>query len=90
MALAGPHDHAPIEVGIDVSELVKKLGPEFDGKGRLFLHLDRADGSKAVGYLHECAIRQYDENGKFLREIPVELAGGKFGSSPLTVEAVLK
>jgi hypothetical protein len=88
--LAGPHDHTPIEVGIDLTELVQKLGPEFDGNGRFFLHLDRAKGSKAVGYLHECAIRQYDEKGNFLRETPIEVEAGKFGRSPLTVKAALK
>lgn len=88
--LAGPHDHTPIEVGIDLTELVEKLGPDFKGDGRLFLHLDRTQGSKAVGYLHECSIRHYDAEGKFLRETPVEFGGGKFGSAPLTVEAGLR
>ena len=88
--LAGPHDHTPIEVGIDLTELVQKLGPDFKGDGRLFLHLDRTQGSKAVGYLHECSIRHYDAEGKFLRETPVEFGGGKFGSAPLTVEAGLR
>lgn len=88
--LAGPHDHTPIEVGIDLTELVEKLGPGSREPGRFFLRLDRAEGSKAVGWLHECAIRHYDAKGKFLREVPVEVTGGKFGRSPLTVEAVLK
>jgi hypothetical protein len=88
--LAGPHDHTPIEVGIDLTDMVEKLGPDFKGEGRFFLHLDRAQGSKAVGYLHECAVRHYDTEGRFLRETPIEFVGGKFGREPLTVEAVLR
>lgn len=88
--LAGPHDHTPIEVGIDLTDMVEKLGPDFKGQGRFFLHLDRAQGSKGVGYLHECAVRHYDTEGRFLRETPIEFVGGKFGREPLTVEAVLR
>jgi hypothetical protein len=87
--LAGPHDHTPIEVGIDLTELVAKFGPDFDGEGKFFLRLDRAKGSKAVGYLHECAIRHYDENGKLTAEEPVEFTGGKFGRKVLEVEAAM-
>lgn len=34
--MAGPDDDTPIEVGIDLTSLIKNLGPDKDGKGRLF------------------------------------------------------
>ncbi len=58
----------PIEVGIDITSLLKNLGPDKDGKGKLFLRLGRADGSDAVGELHECAVRTYDSKGRLLGE----------------------
>ena len=87
--MAGPDDHTPIEVGIDLSELTEKLKADGKKVGRFFLTLSRADGSEAVGQLHECALRSYDSKGKLIREIPVEIDGGKFGKSPLTLEAVI-
>lgn len=87
--LAGPEDSTPIEVGIDLTPLLEKLGADKDGKGTLFLNLGRADESKATGQLHECAVRTYDPTGKFLHEIPVKIKDGKFGKSELKVTAVI-
>ncbi|MBK1831922.1 hypothetical protein JIN77_14395 [Verrucomicrobiaceae bacterium R5-34] len=85
--IAGPGDDRPIEVGIDLTTLLKKLGPNKDGKGRLFLSLSRADGSEASGELIECAIRTYDQHGGFVRESVVKVGDGSFGESQFTLEA---
>lgn len=87
--LAGPEDATPIEVGIDLTSLLAKLGDDNDGKGKLFLELSRASESKATGQLHECAVRFYDAKGSLLREEPVKFKDGKFGKSDLKVAAVL-
>ncbi len=87
--LAGPGDNSPIEVGIDLTSLLKDLGPDQDGKGRLFLQLSRADGSDAVGELHECAIRTYDPKGGLVRESKVKIADGSFGKSLLEIETII-
>ena len=85
--LAGPKDNTPLEVGIDLTPLFEKLGSMNGGK--LFLTLNRADGSEAEGKLHECAVRSYDPKGKFLRESEVKIKGGNFGDAPLNIEAVI-
>ncbi|MGB6219852.1 MAG: hypothetical protein WBG04_02380 [Haloferula sp.] len=87
--MAGPNDNTPIEVGIDLTPLLKDLGPDEDGEGRFFLKLSCADGSDAVGELHECAIRSYDDQGGFIQESEVELEGASFGKSPLRIEAII-
>jgi hypothetical protein len=87
--LAGPNDETPLEVGIDLTALLKKLSPDQDGKGRLFLQLSRADGSDASGELHECAIRTYDSKGVFIRESKVKIADGNFGKTPLKIEPIV-
>lgn len=87
--MAGPEDSTPLEVGIDLTPLWDELGPDADGKGRLFLKLTRADGSEATGELHECAIRSYDTKGGFVREAKVEVKEGRFGESPLQIETAL-
>ena len=87
--LAGPDDDTPLEVGIDLTSLLKNLAPDHDGKGRLFLQLTRADGSEASGELHECAIRFYDPKGTFIRESTVKITDGKFGEAPLKIEAII-
>lgn len=87
--MAGPEDDTPLEVGIDLTSLLKELGPNEDGNARFFLKLTRADGSEALGELHECAIRTYDDKGKFIRESKVEIEEGKFGESPLEIKAVI-
>jgi len=87
--MAGPGDDTPIEVGIDLTSLLKNLGPDNDGKGRLFLRLSRADGSNATGELHECAVRSYDPKGGFLGESPLIIKDGNFGESHFTIDAVI-
>ena len=87
--VAGPEDNTPLEVGIDLTSLLKELGPNKDGKGKLFIKLSRADGSEATGELHECAVRTYDAKGKFLRESQIEIKEGAFGKSLLKLDAVI-
>lgn len=84
--MAGPGDDTPIEVGIDFTSLLSDLGPDADGKGKLFLKLGRAKGSDAVGELHECAVRSYDPEGRFVSEVKLDIADGKFGESTLKLE----
>ena len=87
--LAGPGDDSPLELGIDLTPLIDKLGPEGSGDGRLFLRFSRADQGGATARVHACAIRHYDAKGDFLRESAVSLKEGRFGESPLTLEADL-
>ena len=87
--IAGPEDDTPIEVGIDLSPLLKKLGPDKDEKGKLFLQLSRADGSKVNGELHEAAVRLYDPRGKLVRESAMKIETGKFGESPLQINTTI-
>lgn len=86
--LAGPDDDAPIEVGIDLTPLTKSLADDKDGKARFFLSLSRADGSDAVGKLHECAIRRYNSKGELVSESPIEIEAGDFGESNFKIETV--
>jgi hypothetical protein len=87
--MVGPDDDTPIEVGIDLTSLLKDLGPDKDGKGKIFLRLSRADGSDAVGELHECAVRTYDPKGRLLGESPLKIEDGNFGKSLLEMETVI-
>ncbi len=87
--LAGPDDNTPIEVGIDLTSLLKDLGPDKDGKGKLFVQLSRAKRSKAVGKLHECAVRTYDSKGRLLSESQIDVGDGNFGKSHLCIETVI-
>jgi hypothetical protein len=80
----------PIEVGIDLTPLLKNLGPDKDEKGKLFLQLSRADGSKVNGQLHEAAVRLYDPKGKFVRESAVKIKAGNFGESPIQINTVIR
>jgi len=88
--IAGPEDKTPIEVGIDLTPLIDKLGPAEDGEGKIFLRLTRADESEAVGVLHECAVRSYDPKGNFIRESELTIKDGNFGKSLLMIETVIK
>lgn len=88
--MAGPDDHTPIEVAIDLTTLMQKLPSEDDGKAKLFLKLSRADGSDASGELHECAFRTYCPDGHFLEESPLVINDGKFGGSTLHLRTVIK
>ena len=87
--LAGPGNYSPIELGIDLTPLLEKLGSKAVEEGKLFFRFTRADKSKAQGKVHECAIRRYDESGQFVRESPIEVKDGGFGESPLEFESLL-
>lgn len=87
--LAGPGDDSPLELGIDLTPLLNKLGPDHAGDGRLFLSFSCAEKSDATGMLHACAIRYYDDQGSFVRESVVEVQDGTFGKKPLTLETIL-
>ena len=87
--LAGPGDNTPLELGIDLTPLLKKLGPDAPSPGRLFLRVARSDESDATGTLHSAAIRTYDAKGAFLREATIDIKDGAFNSTPLTLETIL-
>lgn len=87
--MAGPSDDTPLEAGVDLTPLIEKLGPEVRGKGRLFLTLSRADGSKVEGELQEAAIRRYDASGQFIAEQPINIKQGAFGKQPLVVTDIV-
>jgi len=81
--MAGPGDDTPLEVGVDLTGLLDALGPDADGKGKVFLSLSRAARSSAQGTLHEAAVRFYDEQGQFVGEMPIRIDNGAFGESAL-------
>ena len=87
--LAGPGNDTPLELGIDLTPLRQKLGPDANGEGRLFLRVTGSEKSDATGTLHSCAIRSYDDQGAFLRESTIDVKDGAFNSTPLTLEAVI-
>jgi hypothetical protein len=86
--LAGPDNHTPLELGIDLTPLLDKLGSDADGS-RLFLKFRSADNSDTTGKLHACAIRSYDAHGAFVGESVVEFQDGNFGKTPLTIESII-
>ncbi len=86
--LAGPDDHSALELGIDLTPLLEKVGDAHGGV-RVFLKFDRAEKSEATGMLHACAIRSYDAQGSFIGESAVEFADGTFGKAPLTLSTVI-
>lgn len=88
--MAGPSDHTPIEVGIDITSLLTQVDLGKDGQGRLFLQLSRAADCKAKGTLHTAAIRTYGEHGHLLRELPMLIEVGEFGKSMLKIDALVK
>jgi hypothetical protein len=87
--LAGPGDESPLEIGIDLTPLLSKLGTKSAGDGRLFLSFRCDDQSDATGVLHAGAIRQYDDKGTFVRESVVEVKEGAFGKKTLTLTTIL-
>jgi hypothetical protein len=87
--LAGPGNDSPLELGIDLTPLLDKLGPDHAGGGRLFLSFSCAEKGDTTGVLHACAIRDYDAQGSFVRESTVEVREGAFGRNPLTLEITL-
>ena len=88
--LAGPGDDSPLELGIDLSPLLEKLGPDPDGDGRLFLSFGRAEKSEATGLLHDCAIRSYDAKGAFVRESAIGIPDGTFGQNNLDLQTIIR
>ena len=87
--LAGPGDESPLELGIDLTPLLNKLGPDHPGESRLFLSFSCAEKSDTTSVLHACAIRSYDKQGAFVRESDVELKDGNFGDKPLSLETII-
>jgi hypothetical protein len=87
--LAGPGDESPLEIGIDFTPLLEKAGIGSAEHGRLFLSFRCADKSDATGKLHSCAIRQYDDQGSFVRESIVKVSDRTFGKKPLKLETKL-
>ncbi|MEY3131035.1 MAG: hypothetical protein RLY12_1407, partial [Verrucomicrobiota bacterium] len=87
--LAGPSDESPLEIGIDLTPLLSKLGAKSTGDGRLFLSFRCDDNSDAAGMLHAAAIRYYDDKGAFVRETVMEVQDGAFGKKPLTLTTAL-
>ncbi len=87
--LAGPGDDSPLELGIDLTPLLGKLGSKSGGEGRLFLSFRCDDKSDATGMVHACAVRQYDDKGAFVRESVVEIQDGDFGKKTLTLTSPL-
>ncbi len=88
--LAGPGEEGPIEVGIDISELVEKLISNHGKKqGKVFIRLATKEESSTTGVLHECALRSYDEQGQFLGESRLEVANGSFGEDALELSGSL-
>jgi hypothetical protein len=69
--------------------LLSKLSAKSAGDGRLFLSFSCDENSDATGVLHAAAIRQYDDQGAFVRETVVEVQDGAFGTKPLTLTTIL-
>lgn len=88
--MAGPGDDTPLEVGIDLTPLLERLGPDADDEGRVFLSLSCAGGGDAKGMLHEAAVRRYDAQGGFVAEQPITIDRGAFGGSALTIRAAVE
>jgi hypothetical protein len=87
--LAGPGDNTPLEIGIDLTPLIEKLSPDAASKGRLFLRISCAEKGETSGTLHACAIRSYDDQGRFSSESVIEIQDGNFSKSPLKLDAVI-
>lgn len=87
--LAGPDNPKPIEVGIELTELLDAIDEQDRNQARLFITLSRKDASQATGQLHEAAIRLYDNAGKLQREVPIQIVNGQFGDATLQVSTTL-
>ncbi|MBX2850480.1 MAG: hypothetical protein KTR15_01895, partial [Phycisphaeraceae bacterium] len=85
--LAGPGKNDPIEVGIELTELLDAVDTD---TARVFIKLTRKDGSTAAGQLHGAAIRLYDDSGELLREIPMQVGEGVFGETELSTSTVVE
>jgi hypothetical protein len=82
--LAGPGDDTPLEIGIDLTPLFNQI--ESNPDASLFLRFSCAEKGDASGTLHACAIRSYDNNGKFIQESPIEISDGNFSKTPLMIK----
>ncbi|MFN4942531.1 MAG: hypothetical protein ACK5G9_01920 [Akkermansiaceae bacterium] len=87
--LAGPGDDTPLEIGIDLTPLFKQMELSPNPDARLFLNFSNENKSDAIGTLHTCAIRSYDNNGKFVRESTVVISDGNIDKTPLLIETSL-
>jgi hypothetical protein len=87
VAIAGPDDLTPLELGIDLTGLFAQAGLDPAADVRLFLRFSRADGSEMQGALHACAIRNYDADGGFLGETTIDVENGAFGPSEFELKA---
>lgn len=87
--LAGPDNDSPLEIGIDLTPLLSKLGTKSASDARLFLSFSSAEKSDTTGVLQACAVRNYDDKGTFIRESVVEVQDGTFGKKMLTLETIL-
>lgn len=87
--MAGPDDDTPLEAGIDLTELLEGAGIGPGEAHRVFLTLDRAGDSEASGELHEAAVRVYNAQGRFEREVPFAIGDGAFGASALEIALTL-
>jgi hypothetical protein len=87
--LAGPNNDSPLEMGIDLTPLLDKLGAESADDGRLFLSFSCAEKGETTALLHACAIRYYDDQGSLVRDSVVEVQDGTFGKKALTLETIL-
>lgn len=87
--ISGPGESKPIEMGIDLTALAVECGRNPGTKRQIFVRMGLVDGSKADGKLYECAVRHYDDKGKFVRESVLEQQEGKFGPTELNIKAIL-
>lgn len=87
--LPGPGKSGPIEVGVDISELLSKPDASKEKKARLFLDFRRAKKSKAVGKVHECSVRFYDEKGELREEVELDVGNGDFGSKAIKISGMI-
>ena len=88
--LAGPGNDSPLELGIDLTPLLNKLGSKFTSDARLFLSFSCVEKNDATGLLHACAIRQYDDQGTYVQESVVEVPDGTFAKKTLALETILR
>ena len=87
--LAGPNDNTPLELGIDLTPLIEKLGPEAIRNGRLFLRFGCAETSETSGVLQSCSIRSYDDLGRLANESAIEVKDGNFSKTPLKLDTTI-
>ncbi|MBJ07350.1 MAG: hypothetical protein CMO40_09585 [Verrucomicrobiaceae bacterium] len=87
--MAGPGDTRPLEIGIELTELFADLEENDSGEARVFLSFETAADSAASGLLHECAIRSYDQDGRFENEVGLDVLEGVIGKGPLVITGLV-